>query len=65
MKCPGIACWAQRFGTLPSADVWFFLWGVSFADDAGPVDFNAVSCARDFYIKIARCGPEIDAILIL
>ncbi len=64
MKCPGIACWAQRFGTLPSADVWF-LGGVSFADDAGPVDFNAVSCARDFYIKIARCGREIDAILIL
>ena len=64
MKCPGIACWAQRFGTLPSADVWFV--GVaSFADDAGPVDFNAVSCARDFYIKIARCGREIDAILIL
>ena len=53
MKCPGIVCWAQRFGTLPSAD------------DAGPVDFNAVSCARDFYIKIARCGREIDAILIL
>ena len=42
-----------------------FLGVVSFVDDAGPVDFNAVSCARDFYIKIARCGREIDAILIL
>ena len=64
MKCSGIACWAQRFGTLPSADVWF-VWVAFFTDDAGPVDFNAVSCARDFYIKIARCGREIDAILIL
>ena len=64
MKCPGIVCWAQRFGTLSSADVWF-VGGASFADDAGPVDFKAVSCGRNFYIKIARCGREIDTILIL
>ena len=63
MKRPGIVCWTQRFGTLPSADVW--LVGVApFADDAGPVDFKAVSSRGNCHIEVTCCGRKVDAILI-
>lgn len=63
MKCSGIVCRTQRFGTLTSTDVRLARIA-AFANDTDPVDFETVTGGRNFDIEIARGCCKIDAIRI-